>query len=159
MTKIFQRFDLDFKALVSLLGVDVRKNLGELSPQGLEVLKDSKFAQATSVLRKRLVKKGYEVLESNDVYCGLHGSIILGGEIGKMDLKGDFYEITGEFKMPYHSGSSYSSSDRERCDDFYKRLRDFDNFLAGGDPALRMLQPEHRTSQRGVKGYMKKIPH
>jgi hypothetical protein len=107
MTKIFQRFDLDFKALESLLGVDVRKNLSELSSQGLEVLKDSRFAQATSVLRQRPVKKGYEVLESNDVYCGLHGSIILGGEIGKMDHKGDFYEIAGEFKMPYRSGSFY----------------------------------------------------
>jgi len=113
MARIFQRFDLDFRALESLLGVDVRTNLGKLSFQGLQVLKDSKFAQATSVLREKLVAKGYEVLESNDVYCGLHGSIILGGEIGKMDHKVDFYGLASEFKMPYCSGSSYFLSARD----------------------------------------------
>jgi len=104
--RIFQRFDLDFEALESKLGVNIKRDLDKLSEAGKKTLVALKFPETTRILRERLVQEGYEFLESNDIYCGLHGSIIIGGEFGK-NPKEDFYELAAVFDLPYRSGQSY----------------------------------------------------
>ncbi len=107
INRIFQRFDLDLESMARSLGLESMFNLDRLGEKSRGKLTELNFPKATETLRQKLLEKGYEVLESNDVYCGLHGSIILGGELGKMNHKEDFYELAAEFNLPYRSGHSY----------------------------------------------------
>ena len=117
--RIFQRFDLDldFKAW-AMAGSD-EKTKRKLKEKLEDRFGKEKFGgelglpDATNTLRQALLDKGYEFLESNDVYCGLHGSIIIGGEVQKKH-KDDFYELTNQFNLPYHSGNCYFGAKLEQ---------------------------------------------
>lgn len=104
MERIFQKFDLD-PDFIALAKSELDRDRRKLEEKFSEELKN--LSQTTKILRQGLLNKGYVVLESNDVYCGLHGSIILGGELGKMQHKTDFYELTTKLKLPYVSGPCY----------------------------------------------------
>jgi hypothetical protein len=105
--KIFQKFDLDLESLAKLLEIESIHHLDKLTDIGMQKIKSLNFPKATETLRKEMSAKDYEILESSDMYCGLHESIIIGGILGKMDIKGDFYSLTEKLKMPYKSGICY----------------------------------------------------
>lgn len=92
--KIFQRFDLDASYMTRLVA---------MKPEGT-------FDDAGKTLGDELRKKGYLVLISNGVHYGVPGSIIVGGELG-MNIKGDFWEIAGRWKLPFSSGPFYTMAD------------------------------------------------
>ncbi|MDP3026835.1 MAG: hypothetical protein Q8N63_03940 [Nanoarchaeota archaeon] len=106
--KLFQRFDLDqdFKAWTMARSDEETKRKLEDRFGKERFGGELDLPDATNTLKQALLDKGYEFLESNDVYCGLHGSIIIGREVGKKH-KDDFYELANKFNLPYHSGNCY----------------------------------------------------
>ncbi len=92
MPKIFQLFDLDLEEMTKLSDED-RKRLN--------------LPRAGKILRQDLLKKGYEVLESNVSYCGIAERIIVGGEFG-MKHKDDFYTLAAKLGLSFKSGDFYT---------------------------------------------------
>ena len=90
-------FDLDLEGMTKLSDED-RKKLN--------------LPKAGKTLRQDLLKKGYEVLESNVEYCGVAKSIIVGGELG-MKHKDDFYTLAAKLGLSFKSGYVYVMKAKE----------------------------------------------
>jgi hypothetical protein len=67
--------------------------------------KDEENRQNLKCLEKRLIEKGYEILESINFDGGIPTSLIVGGKLG-MKIKDDFYAILEETTptLKYKSG-------------------------------------------------------
>jgi hypothetical protein len=68
--------------------------------------KEEDNRQNLKCLEKRLIKKGYEVLESVNFDAGIPASLIVGGKLG-MKIKDNFYAILEETAptLKYKSGT------------------------------------------------------
>lgn len=99
MERIYQRFDLDLNSIK-----EWEKHVEQ---------KKHDIPKIVDVFKQYLLKKGYEILESNDNHSGLCGSIIIGGELGK-NIKSDFYRVAAFFKFPYKSGPYYLPNTNEK---------------------------------------------
>ena len=86
---IFQRFDLDLEAMTQLSKEELSNLLG-----------------AGRNLTRGLLEEGYSILESNETFCGINNSIIVGGEYGQ-DHKVDFYGLANILGLRYYKSGQY----------------------------------------------------
>ena len=108
MAEIYQRFDVtaEFRAFAFDSKNIINKAPLERKVQGKFDDWLANLHNGSETLKKSLIEKGYEVLESNDVLMGVHGSIILGSEPNR-NCKADFSIVAEQFQLPYRSGPCY----------------------------------------------------
>ena len=90
-TLTFQRFDLDLEAMTQLSS---------------EELSRLDLPRAGSELTRELLKKGYSLLESDEIFSGINTSIIVGGEYYQ-NPEGNFYELVNALGLRYISKHHY----------------------------------------------------
>ncbi len=91
MPEIYQRFDLDLKAIGEL---DYREFIKLNLPGAAKTMMDE-------------LTENYVVLESSTDYNGIPHSIIIGGKLSNHFEK-DFYGLIEKFGLPYRTGIHYT---------------------------------------------------